>query len=202
MKTIYFVRHGAIAHRYDKRFIGRTDVPLSDEGRRQARRLAALFRGRTEMTVLSSPLRRARATARLAAPKTKVSWRLLPDLREMDFGRWEGMTFEEIRRRDAARVGRWAAFSPGFRFPGGEGLRSFRTRLKRVQNRMFHEAARELLVVSHGGIIRSLLCLWSGKDLSRYPEIQVRPGSVSVVRVRAGRPRVVSIGVPLEEVRL
>ncbi len=193
-KTIYLVRHGAIASRHRNRFIGKTDVPLSSRGRAQARRLSARFRGRPGLAVLSSPLRRARAFARLLAPGLNGSLRLWPDLREMDFGRWEGLTFEEIRGRDPEGVDRWAHFSRRFRFPGGESLRSFRGRLGRVRKALLRHPAREVLAVSHGGVIRSLLCLWKGMGLSRYPTVRVPQGTVSVVRVKRGRPRVVSVG--------
>ncbi len=193
-RMIYLVRHGAIASRYRNRFIGKTDVPLSSRGRVQARRLAARFRGRPGLAVLSSPLRRARVFARLLAPGLNGSLRLWPDLREMDFGLWEGLTFDQIRRRDPSAVDRWARFLPGFRFPGGEGLRFFRARLRRIERRLLLRKGGDVLVVSHGGVIRSLLCLWLGKPLRRYPEIHVPPGSLSLVRVIGRRPRVVSIG--------
>lgn len=195
-KTIYLVRHGAIASRYRDRFIGKTDVALSAEGRKQAGGLAARFRERPGLAVVSSPLRRARVFARLLAPGLNGSLRLWPGLREMDFGRWEGLNFGEIRRRDPDQVARWAVFAPGFRFPGGESLRSFRRRLGRVRKALLRHPAREVLAVSHGGVIRSLLCLWKGMDLSRYPAVRVRQGTVSVVRVKRGRPRVVSVGLP------
>lgn len=193
-KTIYLVRHGAIATRYRRRFIGSTDVPLSARGRREAVKLAGMFSGLNGLQCLSSPLRRARQTARAAAPGLNGGVRSIPALREMDFGRWEGLTFDEISRKDPAGVTRWASFSPRFRFPGGEALRSFQRRLRRLERLLLRHRARHLLVVSHGGVIRSLLCLWKGKPLRCYPEIQVAPGSVSVVRVARGRPRVVSVG--------
>lgn len=193
-KTIYLLRHGAIERRYHRRFIGSTDVPLSAQGRRASARLAGTFSRLDGLECLSSPLRRARQTARAAAPGLNGGVRFLPALREMDFGRWEGLTFEEISRKDPAGVQGWASFSPRFRFPGGEGLGSFQRRLRRLERLLLRHRARHLLVVSHGGVIRSLLCLWKGKPLRRYPEIQVPPGSVSVVRVSGGRPRVLSVG--------
>lgn len=194
MNTIYLVRHGAVPRRYRLRFIGRTNVPLSQEGRRQARRLATLFLHRPELVVLCSPMRRARATARLAVPHHNGKSQIIRDLREMDFGGWEGLTFEQIRRLDPSGVDQWANFSGTFRFPGGERLRSFQARLRRVARGLLRHRAPELLVVSHGGVIRSLLCLWKGIPLCRYPEINVPPGSVSIVRVQNGKPRIISMG--------
>jgi broad specificity phosphatase PhoE len=132
-KTIYLLRHGDVASRYAGRFIGRTNVPLSRAGRRQACRLARRFGNLAGLACVASPLRRARDTARLAVPGMNGDLKIWPGLREIDFGRWEGLTFDEIRRRDPARVNDWARFGSDFRFPEGESLWSCRTAASSVR---------------------------------------------------------------------
>ena len=114
------VRHGRTAWNADKRFQGHTDVTLDDEGRAQARALAALLAGERIDAAASSDLARAAETARMVLGPRAVELRLDPDWREMRFGEWEGLTWEQIRAAnphlDPAAHASVTAYAPG----GGE----------------------------------------------------------------------------------
>ena len=110
---IVLVRHGATEWSASGQHTGRTDLPLTDEGRVEAERLAARLRGRDFELVLTSPLRRARDTAVLCGLGDRAE--VDDDLHEWDYGDYEGKTTAEIRQRDpgwtVARPGRLARHS-------------------------------------------------------------------------------------------
>jgi alpha-ribazole phosphatase len=191
-KTVHLVRHGATGARNARRFLGRTDVPLSRAGRRQAGALARYFERRPAGLVVTSPLRRARQTAEILVNGGPWRFRADPGWAEADFGRWEGLTFRQIARRDPKLVDRWAGLDPGFRFPGGESLSAFRRRLGAAWRRVLRRPEREVAVVTHGGVIRALLCRARRLPPERYPEVRVRVGSVTTLRVRGRSLRVVA----------
>jgi probable phosphoglycerate mutase len=108
---VVLLRHGDTRLSPERRFsgVGSWDLGLSDVGRDQARRAAgsALLRGGAFAAVLTSPLTRCQETARIVADMLGVSIVVEPDLREMDFGLWEGMTFDEIQDRYPEDLQRW-----------------------------------------------------------------------------------------------
>jgi broad specificity phosphatase PhoE len=108
--------------------------------------------------VWSSPLARCLETASIAFPNRTA--RLHAELSEMDFGLWEGLTFDEARKRHPHSARRWLAGDVRFRFPSGERLSQFRSRLERVCKKIKRSRAQALIVVAHGGVIRGLLSLY------------------------------------------
>ncbi len=99
--TIVLVRHGETDWNRDHRIQGHTDVPLNEEGRRQARTLSGLLDGHIFDAVYSSDLSRAVETATILAEPRSLAVRTLESLREKNFGPWEGLTRSEVRERSA-----------------------------------------------------------------------------------------------------
>src|SRR6516164_945405 len=114
MPAIYLARHGETAWTVSGQHTGLTDIPLTDRGERNARRLGERLRGMTFAHVLTSPLQRARRTCELAG--FGAAARVDPDLVEWNYGAYEGLKTEYILKR---RPG-WALFRGGC--PGGEGV--------------------------------------------------------------------------------
>ena len=110
-----------------------------------------------------------------------------PDLREIDFGRWEQMTFEEISASEPELVDRWAAWDEDFAFLEGESLRDFSERVRRAAERMVGDAASRILAVTHGGVIRAMICHLLGLSMSQYLLFDVRPASLTTIQVFDGR---------------
>jgi broad specificity phosphatase PhoE len=179
---LYLARHGSTGPEWLGRFLGAKDVELDDAGRRQARSLASRLRSRGPISrCISSPLRRAVQTAEAIRGEAPIE--IDRDLREVDFGRWEGRTFEQIRRSDPELVNRWAALAPDFAFPGGESLQSFLGRVHAAADHLAESDAEGVLSVSHGGVIRAMLCYLLGLDARAYVAFDVAPGSLAVVRL-------------------
>jgi broad specificity phosphatase PhoE len=154
LQRIAMVRHGETVGNSSVRFHGSSDPPLSDEGRAQMRRAARQLRTEVFDIVVASPLRRAWEGATLVAGRVPI--RLENDFREIHFGRWEGMTAEEIRASDPVLYQDWQAKAEGFEFPGGELRGEFRARVHRGLDRLLEGGAVAALLVIHKGVIRTI----------------------------------------------
>ena len=96
VQRISLVRHGQTTWNEQGRFCGHTDIPLSTTGRKQARKLASFLQHRPIAAIYSSDLSRARETAEIIARKRPIDSIVSPAWREINFGAWEGLTYEEI----------------------------------------------------------------------------------------------------------
>jgi broad specificity phosphatase PhoE len=169
---IIVVRHGETEGQSSIRFHGVTDVPLSDEGREQVRQLARTLPAEGFDLVVASPLQRARETAAIIAPSSAV--RIEPAFREIDFGRWEGLTAQEIEARDPELYREWQERRSDFDFPQGEARAAFRTRVIAGIDTLLAGAgedthdgalagagedthARVALIAGHKGVLRTIV---------------------------------------------
>jgi probable phosphoglycerate mutase len=149
------IRHGETEWSRDGRHTGRTDLPLLPEGKTQAEALAPILAGYEFASVLTSPLIRARETSELAGLGGVAV--VDPDLAEWDYGSYEGLTTEEIRRQ---RPG-WDLFDDGA--PGGESAGDVRTRVDRVIERV-RDTPGDVACVAHAHVLRVLGARWIGLE--------------------------------------
>jgi len=173
---VVVVRHGETTWSREGRHTGRSDVALTAEGEVQARRLAPLLAGLVAdgAEVLCSPLARARRTADLAGLGA-ARFTVLDDLREWDYGLYEGRTSEEIRRE---RPG-WSPFGDGF--PEGETLSQLAARADRVVERLRSTSgstSRPIIVVAHGHLLRVLAARWCGLPAPTAAALALGAGSL------------------------
>jgi probable phosphoglycerate mutase len=155
---MYLVRHAAPEAWSAGRLIGRTDVPLSPEGRLGADRLAAAFADLDVAAVHASPLRRAADTARPIAAAVGRDVTPCPGLAEIDFGAFEGRTPDEIALADPERYARWMAAPEAVRFPRGESYAEVRARaVPAVEDIARRHEDGTAIVVAHAGTIRIVL---------------------------------------------
>ena len=148
---LVLARHGETEWSRDGRHTGRTDIPLTDAGREEARRLGEILKGRRFSRVVSSPLQRAVETARLAGFGDLVE--LDPDLAEWDYGIYEGRTRIDIARE----IPGWTVWSQPM--IGGESLDALGERADRVIARLLPTGG-DVLVFSHGHFLRVLAARW------------------------------------------
>lgn len=185
-KKLVMIRHGVLCRKYHGRFMGKTDVGLSAAGQKQAAALALPVGSLREAHFIVSPLRRTQETARLALAASGQTFDIDADLREIDFGLWEEKTFAEINMTDSAGVERWSNFDNNFVFPGGEALQSFIDRVRTVAQRIALDPAPTVAVITHGGIIRFLICHYLGLDMRNYLLFDIQPASLSVITLYDG----------------
>jgi broad specificity phosphatase PhoE len=164
LRRIVMVRHGETVGNSKVRFHGSGDVALSDEGRAQMRDAAYRLRDETFDLVLASPLERSWEAAWIVSGGAPV--RLEADFREIHFGRWEGLTREEIEASDPILYTDWQSKAEGFEFPSGERRADFRARVERSLAALLDSGATSALVVVHKGVIRTIAEKLLGEPLA------------------------------------
>ena len=169
---VVLVRHGETEWSRAGRHTSRTDVPLTDGGRREAAGLAAPLAARAFGLVLTSPMARARDTCALAGSAAVAQ--VDDDLREWDYGDFEGRTTAEIR---VAEPG-WSLWSDGA--PGGETPAAVAARADRVIARI-RAAGGEVLVFAHAHLLRVLAARWVGLTASDGARLALAPARISVL---------------------
>jgi probable phosphoglycerate mutase len=152
LAEIYLARHGQTEWSVSGRHTGRTDIPLTEAGQRNARRLGQRLQGVVFDGVWTSPLKRARQTCELAGFGDRAKIDL--DLMEMDYGQYDGLLTEEIRRQ---RPG-WDLFRDGC--PGGETLSQITARADRVVGRLRALPQGRVLLFSHMHFLQFLAVRW------------------------------------------
>lgn len=153
MNQLYFIRHGAVAGNLQRRYIGRTDEPLCEEGRSQIQALQKQCL--TADQVFVSPLLRTRQTAEMLFPHQEHT--ILQDLRETDFGLFEGKNAAELV--DNAAYRRWVDSGCQGEIPGGESVQKFKARCCAAfcQAMTMLSAEESAAFVAHGGTIMAIL---------------------------------------------
>lgn len=166
---LLLVRHGATTLSAEDRFAGSTDVPLSDEGRRQAGLLAERLRDDDIAAVYSSPMRRTIETAAILAEPHALAPVTRPGLREIDHGHWEGLTRQEVETRFGDEYARWEADPYTVAPAGGEcGLDVMARALPVVRAIVEAHVGQNVVIVSHKATIRLVISSLLGFDARGY----------------------------------
>ncbi len=171
-QAVVLVRHGETEWSLSGRHTGKTDLPLTSEGRRQARALGPRLSGWTFSLVLTSPLQRALETCRLAGYGERAQVR--SDLVEWDYGRYEGLTSNQI---EAIQPG-WSLWRDGG--PGGEKAAD----VGRRTDRMIAEVrgvAGDVLIFAHGHVLRVLASRWLGEPPQGGRHYALQTAALSVL---------------------
>ncbi len=187
--TLLLLRHGETPLTPEKRFSGSggADPSLSETGRRQAAATAALLADRGDVqAIVASPLRRCRQTAQAVAARLGLGVHVEEDLREADFGAWEGLTFAEARERYADDFTAWLRSPAVAPSGGGETFGSVTRRVSAVRDALLaRHAGRTVLVVSHVGPLRTLVRLALAAPAESLFRMELAAASLSVVTYHA-----------------
>jgi probable phosphoglycerate mutase len=193
--TLVFVRHGETEWNRNGRWQGHADIPLSAEGRAQARRLAAQLQaaGIIFDRVYASDLGRAFETAEIIAAALARPVHPLLEMREFHLGSWSGLTTVEIRERFPREWQLWEERGDFRRGGSGETMGEFLARVARGLEQLVRgHPGERLLIVTHGGPIRALLYDVM-QVLDRSQEVHIGNTSVTEIVYEEGRPRLVRI---------
>ena len=181
----YFVRHGETEWNAERRLQGRLDIALNDQGRRQSAQCASALRSLiaarrktpADFAFISSPLSRARETMeilRSGLDLPRDGYAIEPRLAELSFGRWEGLTYAEVRALDYSALAVRERDKWNFAPPEGE---SYAALLVRV--RAWHAGVKgNIIVAAHGGVSRALMVLFGVRTPQDAPSGDVEQGVV------------------------
>jgi broad specificity phosphatase PhoE len=153
LPIVYLARHGETEWSITGQHTGRTDIPLTARGERDAQNLGRRLKGATFIKILTSPLSRASRTCELAGFGDQAEPE--PDLQEWDYGQYEGRRTIDIHKEQPG----WYLFRDGC--PGGESVEAIGARADRVVARL-RATAGDVLIFSHGHILRVLAARWLG----------------------------------------
>ncbi|MDD5681607.1 MAG: alpha-ribazole phosphatase [Candidatus Omnitrophica bacterium] len=181
---LIMIRHGQTDWSIEKRYCGRTDIPLNNTGRKQAAELRGLLRGEKIDAVYASKLRRAHEFAGIVFEKLPIL--ATEELCEMNFGIFEGLTYDEIMQKYPGIYSKWIENPGGTDIPGGESMRDFKKRIETVFEKIIGQGGNKTLaVITHAGVIKILL-----SDILKIGNIwkaQLEWGAISAIMSKGGK---------------
>lgn len=182
MPRLFLVRHGITEFNSTRRFAGYWDGELSAEGLRQVEKLRDRLTKEKIDAIYCSDLKRALVTAEIISSGRNAEITICPELREINYGEVEGLTFEEIGHRYPELWESIINFSLELSFPGGESFKEFVARTRKFLDRLNkHSAEQTILIVAHGGPLRVLVCELLGIDQSHWRQFRFDNASLSIV---------------------
>jgi broad specificity phosphatase PhoE len=194
---LYLVRHGATDANLRRPYVlqGRgMDLPLNDTGRRQAQCVRRLFERKTITAVYSSPLRRAFDTASAVAEPHRLDVGVIDELIEADVGKWEGMSWEQIRRDFPEECEDFQRDQSRYPYLGGESYVEVAQRaVPALTQLMDRHADRTIVAVAHNVVIRACAATFLKMPLTHAKDIHQNNGGVSILRRENGRTDLVTL---------
>lgn len=177
---LYLLRHGQTEWNIEGKIQGKTDIPLNETGLHQARCLAEGMREREISAVYSSPLLRAAQTAEILAEEKGLSVSVLPELREVDFGLWEGRSWTEVDAEFHEDFRRWEENPAEYMPTGGESRESCRERCRAAMEQILAGTVTDAAIVAHGGILAHVAD-YLLRNQKEKEEIIVKNASISII---------------------
>jgi broad specificity phosphatase PhoE len=189
------VRHGRTAWNATGRFQGHADIPLDDEGRAQARAVAALLAGERFDLAVSSDLSRAQETARIVLGERDLPLETDARWREMGFGAWEGLVWSEIVERQPELADRSSAAPRYYTPPGGESFDALCARIEAAVNALDARVldGERAFVATHAGPLHALLRVALGQSEADALGVRFSPASVTRLAFSAAGARIVEL---------
>lgn len=187
-RRLWLVRHGLTKWNTQQRYCGHRDIPLSAQGRAQALWLAERLQKEMISAIYTSDLVRARETAEIIAHQRTpaVQIRVSAAWREIDFGEWEGLTYAQIAEAEQFKDQLGFFTDPEHHSPpNGELVAHMQQRVKDELSTIMQSddlpTAGDVVIVSHGGPLRVMLCSLLGMPLQRQWQLRLDPGSLSAI---------------------
>lgn len=194
--TVYLLRHGDSRPDEVRRFIGQTDHPLNDTGRAQAEWWRRKLSHIPFSQICCSDLNRAAETARIIGRRIRAPLTVLPQLAEINLGRWDGMPVSEVRRLFPLEYERRGADLAGYRPAGGESFADLAVRVLPAFEGIVQQSSGNLLVVGHAGVNRTILCHLLGMPPANLFRLEQGYGCLNVLDFAAGSLSVRHVNIP------
>ena len=193
MVEVLLIRHGETAGNIRKTALGTTDLPLNENGIRQAEHMRDLLSGETFEAVYSSPLIRAKTTAEIVAKPHGIGLTVVRELEERHYGDWENIAVDDIKERFPEAYAKWQNDLPDYAIPGGETARqNFHRVANAVETILSHHQSGTIVIVSHLGCIRNLIAYFLGKGVENAWDYNVKNGSVTKLQIEQGKNAVLA----------
>ena len=180
-RNIYLLRHGETEYGKVKIYLGHTDCKLSKKGVNDAKHLAYIF-AESEVVInniFSSDLIRCKSTANIAFPERKVNF--FEELREINMGNLDGLTFDEVKNKYPEVFKKRGENIAEFIPLNGESFRACQQRAIRVFNQIINTTEGNIVICSHAGFIRVLLCRFLKIDLKDIFTIKQDYGCINII---------------------
>jgi len=187
MAELILARHGETAWNVEKVFRGRADVDLDRVGLKQAELLGKYLSNWELEAIYSSPLRRALDTANMVARYQKVAVRVAEGLTDFDYGEWQSVPEQEVKKLYPALLNEWHSNPHKVRTPGGESLEDVRRRVVELINDILPRHRGNVLLVSHRVVIKVLICYLLGLDNSHFWNISQDVAGITIFNYADGR---------------
>lgn len=188
---LYLLRHAEVETRYHRIFGGRIDMELSPRGHEQAQALADWLRTVHFDAIYASPMKRAQQTLAPLSAQSPATPRTLDDLREVDFGGWTGLSWQEVQERFNVSAFDWLQMLEAGAIPDAETAMRLRERVEPCLRAMLAEShGQTAAVVCHGGVIRMLLAVLLQLPVPKLAHFDIEYASATVVQCRRGRAEV------------
>jgi broad specificity phosphatase PhoE len=177
---LFLLRHAEVETRYHQVFGGRIDMNLSPRGETQATALAEYLRSTRFDVLYVSPMKRARQTLSPLLEFHPTTPRVLEDLREVDFGDWTGLSWQQLHDRHQISAFRWLDLLEQAAIPNAECGRTFRTRVEGcVRHILAEHPGQSVVVLCHGGVIRMILAILLDLSLPQMAMFEIEYASVT-----------------------
>ena len=182
MSKLLLARHGNTKLNSAERLWGQTDAELSAEGVGQAERLRDRLATQKIDVIYTSNLQRASATAKIIASSHQVDIVTCPELREINFGKIEGLTFKEVSQLYPEVAEAWSKRSLTLKYPGGESITELNNRVSKFLERLEkHTPEETILIVAHSAPLRLLICHLLGIRIQHWRQIRLDLASLSIL---------------------
>lgn len=186
---VYLLRHGETANARQVCLNGHFDVALSDQGWHQSRQLAQALKDMPIHSIYSSDLQRAHEGARLIAEPHNLEPQTYPELRELSFGNWEGLSVKELHKKYPGEMEQRLKDTEDFRAEGGESFQELQARVvPKFEEIIARHPEDQIVVMCHGGVIRTLLSHILGMPVSRLFRISQEYAAVNIIQFYPDQP--------------
>ena len=187
MTGIILARHGQTEWNVEEVFRGRIDIELDKTGMRQAELLAEYLSDRKIDAVYSSPLKRALKTAEVIAGYHKLEVGIAPGLIDFDFGKWQGLSHQEVKDKYRELYTEWTNNPQQVRMPAGESLDDVQRRATGVVDEVIARYEGTVVLVSHRVVNKVLICALLGLDSSHFWNVKQDTCGITTFAYENGR---------------
>ena len=182
MTKIYLVRHGQTEWNKKLTFRGRADIPLNEAGHMEAQALSHALKDKNIEAIYTSPLKRSIETAQPVANLFHLEIVPVQALIDINYGDWEGLSFNEVKKRYGEQYIRWEKSPDLIRFPNGETLDEAKERSFRAFNNIVRENPdNSILIIPHRVINKILLCALLNLTNSHFWELKQDTGCINLI---------------------